>query len=251
MVDVATAAANSALFDGIRPEERSAMLTCLGAQTKTVRKGEFLVLAQDEVRYIGVVLSGEVHMIHEDRWGDKAVLAVIKKAGLFGETFVCGTILQSLVTIPSRQNDDLFDLTISKSPPRLYPGLSPSIIGSLKTCCTSLPPRTPNSWKSWKSSLRRPCGKKLLTFFSLPIGKGRQSYLYHPRDAKPAGRLPLCRPNGRGSGNVAHERRRPHRTKSADRDLALKDNTECCQVIGALRVFLYLICFYFFKTRPS
>lgn len=98
MVDVATAAANSALFDGIRPEERSAMLTCLGAQTKTVRKGEFLVLAQDEVRYIGVVLSGEVHMIHEDRWGDKAVLAVIKEGGLFGETFVCGTILQSLVT---------------------------------------------------------------------------------------------------------------------------------------------------------
>lgn len=69
MVDVAAAAANSALFDGIRPEDRSAMLTCLGAQTKTVRKGEFLVLAQDEVRYIGVVLSGEIHMIHEDRWG--------------------------------------------------------------------------------------------------------------------------------------------------------------------------------------
>ena len=98
MVDVAAAAANSALFDGIRPEDRSAMLTCLGAQTKTVRKGEFLVLAQDEVRYIGVVLSGEIHMIHEDRWGDKAVLAVIKEGGLFGETFVCATILQSLVT---------------------------------------------------------------------------------------------------------------------------------------------------------
>ena len=95
MVDVAAAAANSALFDGIRPEDRSAMLTCLGAQTKTVRKGEFLVLAQDEVRYIGVVLSGEIHMIHEDRWGDKAVLAVIKEGGLFGETFVCATILQA------------------------------------------------------------------------------------------------------------------------------------------------------------
>lgn len=50
------------------------MLTCLGARVRTVRKGEFLVLAQDEVNYIGIVLSGEVHMIHEDRWGDKAVL---------------------------------------------------------------------------------------------------------------------------------------------------------------------------------
>lgn len=114
MVDVATAAANSALFDGIRPEERSAMLTCLGAQTKTVRKGEFLVLAQDEVRYIGVVLSGEVHMIHEDRWGDKAVLAVIKEGGLFGETFVCGTILQSLVTFQAVKTTTFLTLQFQK-----------------------------------------------------------------------------------------------------------------------------------------
>ncbi|WP_279018405.1 cyclic nucleotide-binding domain-containing protein [Megasphaera elsdenii] len=85
-------------FTGISPDKRMAMLTCLGARVRTVRKGEFLVLAQDEVRYIGIVLSGEIHMIHEDRWGDKAVLAVIRSGGLFGETFVCGTVLQSIVT---------------------------------------------------------------------------------------------------------------------------------------------------------
>ena len=114
MVDVAAAAANSALFDGIRPEDRTAMLTCLGAQTKTVRKGEFLVLAQDEVRYIGVVLSGEIHMIHEDRWGDKAVLAVIKEGGLFGETFVCATILQSLVTFQAVKTTTFLTLPFQK-----------------------------------------------------------------------------------------------------------------------------------------
>ena len=48
MVDVAAAAANSALFDGIRPEDRSAMLTCLGAQTKTVRKGSPLYRRRPE-----------------------------------------------------------------------------------------------------------------------------------------------------------------------------------------------------------
>ena len=170
MVDVATAAANSALFDGIRPEERSAMLTCLGAQTKTVRKGEFLVLAQDEVRYIGVVLSGEVHMIHEDRWGDKAVLAVIKEGGLFGETFVCGTILQSLVTFQAVKTTTFLTLQFQKVL-HVCTQAVPSIIGSLKTCCTSLPPRTPNSWKSWKSSLRRPCGKSCSRFFSFQTRK--------------------------------------------------------------------------------
>ena len=95
---------NLPLFSGISQEKRKAMLTCLGARVRTVRKGEFLVLAQDEVNYIGIVLSGEVHMIHEDRWGDKAILAVIRSGGLFSETFVCGTILQSIVTFQAVKN---------------------------------------------------------------------------------------------------------------------------------------------------
>lgn len=34
-------------FTGISPDKRTAMLTCLGARVRTVRKCEFLVLAQD------------------------------------------------------------------------------------------------------------------------------------------------------------------------------------------------------------
>lgn len=102
------------LFSGISQEKREAMLACLGARVRTVRKGEFLVLAQDEVNYIGIVLSGEVHMIHEDRWGDKAVLAVIRSGGLFGETFVCGTVLQSIVTFQAVKNTQFLVLPFQK-----------------------------------------------------------------------------------------------------------------------------------------
>lgn len=102
------------LFAGISPEKRTAMLTCLGARVRIVRKGEFLVLAQDEVRYIGIVLNGEVHMLHEDRWGDKAVLAVIRNGGLFGETFVCGTVLQSIVTFQAVKNTKFLVLPFHK-----------------------------------------------------------------------------------------------------------------------------------------
>ncbi|WP_303147394.1 Crp/Fnr family transcriptional regulator [uncultured Megasphaera sp.] len=105
---------NLPLFTGISQEKRKAMLACLGARVRTVRKGEFLVLAQDEVNYIGIVLSGEVHMIHEDRWGDKAVLAIIRNGGLFGETFVCGTILQSIVTFQAVKNTQFLVLPFQK-----------------------------------------------------------------------------------------------------------------------------------------
>lgn len=106
-------------FTGISPDKRMAMLTCLGARVRTVRKGEFLVLAQDEVRYIGIVLSGEIHMIHEDRWGDKAVLAVIRSGGLFGETFVCGTVSIHR-DLPGRKEHEIPGPALPQGPACLY-----------------------------------------------------------------------------------------------------------------------------------
>ena len=79
-------------FTGISPDKRMAMLTCLGARVRTVRKGEFLVLAQDEVRYMAVIRSG----------------------GLFGETFVCGTVLQSIVTFQAVKNTKFLVLPFHK-----------------------------------------------------------------------------------------------------------------------------------------
>lgn len=119
------------------------MLTCLGARVRTVRKGEFLVLAQDEVNYIGIVLSGEVHMIHEDRWGDKAVLAVIRSGGLFSETFVCGTILQSIVTFQAVKNTQFLVLPSRRSCTSV-PMPVPSITSSSRTCCISWLTRMPS-----------------------------------------------------------------------------------------------------------
>lgn len=119
------------------------MLTCLGARVRTVRKGEFLVLAQDEVNYIGIVLSGEVHMIHEDRWGDKAILAVIRSGGLFSETFVCGTILQSIVTFQAVKNTQFLVLPFQKVL-HICTNACPSITSSSRTCCISWLTRMPS-----------------------------------------------------------------------------------------------------------
>ena len=89
---------NLPLFKGITLDELAVMLPCLGGVMKTYKKGAFIALAQEEIQYVGIVLSGSVHMIHEDIWGDKSILALIEKGGLFGETFACGTNFTSCVT---------------------------------------------------------------------------------------------------------------------------------------------------------
>lgn len=78
---------NLDLFYGIKEQDLSAMMACIGGQVKTYKKGQFVSLEADEVKWVHVVLSGTVHMIKEDVWGNETLLSVIKENQLFGETF--------------------------------------------------------------------------------------------------------------------------------------------------------------------
>ena len=75
------------LFDHIGDEDLDAMLVCLKSRVHRYRKGEFILLDQDQVQNVGVVLSGTVHMLKEDLWGHKALLTYMGPGELFGETF--------------------------------------------------------------------------------------------------------------------------------------------------------------------
>ena len=78
---------NMDLFRGIKEEDLGGMLTCLGARTRTFSKGEFISIESDEVRWVCIILSGTVHMIKHDVWGNETILSVSGEGQLFGETF--------------------------------------------------------------------------------------------------------------------------------------------------------------------
>lgn len=77
------------LFDGIRQEDRSAMLGCLGAKVMEVRKNQVIFQEGDPANTVGIVLSGSVQMIREDYYGNRSIVARIETSGLFGESFAC------------------------------------------------------------------------------------------------------------------------------------------------------------------
>ena len=89
---------NSPLLDGIDPEERKAMLGCIGYHLSSYRKGDIVAFEAENIRHIGIVLSGSVDMIKEDLWGNKTLLLRVGKDELFGETFACGSDNLSVVT---------------------------------------------------------------------------------------------------------------------------------------------------------
>lgn len=86
------------LFAGISSEDLLSVFQCLGSFIKTYKKGEYILLSEDNVKCVGVILEGTVKMIKEDLWGNKTILAVMEQKELFGELFACGNTIAATVT---------------------------------------------------------------------------------------------------------------------------------------------------------
>ena len=89
---------DSPLFHGINPEDRRTMLGCIGYHVGTFRRGDIVGFEEENMKYIGIVLSGAVDMVKEDLWGNKTMLVRIGRNEVFGETFACGSDNLSVVT---------------------------------------------------------------------------------------------------------------------------------------------------------
>ena len=80
------------LFDGIRHEDLTAMLTCIGGQKKTVTKGTVICTEGDPAIHVGMVLTGAMRMERADYYGNRSIVAYIGPAELFGESYACAGV---------------------------------------------------------------------------------------------------------------------------------------------------------------
>lgn len=75
------------LFAGVRPEDISGMLGCLGAKPLSARKGQTIFREGESAAHIGIVLTGAVQLIREDYYGNRSIVAHIGPNELFGESY--------------------------------------------------------------------------------------------------------------------------------------------------------------------
>lgn len=79
----------SPLFAGIGPEELPALLSCLGAGKRCYRKHELILRSGETTSSICFVLEGAVHIVKEDFWGTRSLIAKAGQGDFFGETYAC------------------------------------------------------------------------------------------------------------------------------------------------------------------
>ena len=114
MTDPILTLKNIRLIENIKETELPSMLNCLGARTKPFKKSEFIFLEGDELKQIGILLEGTIHMVKEDIWGGKAILASLKSGDLFGESFVCGEFGSSSVSFQAASDCKVLLLSFHK-----------------------------------------------------------------------------------------------------------------------------------------
>lgn len=82
------------LFDGIRQEDLSGMLSCLDARVIRAKKNRIILEEGEPAVCVGIVLHGSVRIVRDDYYGSRSIVASIHPGELFGESFACaGAVL--------------------------------------------------------------------------------------------------------------------------------------------------------------
>lgn len=88
------------LFSGVSDTEISAMLNCLQAKLLTFQKGYYVFREGERIDNITVLVKGKLLVQHDDFWGNRNIVNVIRVGEMFGEAYVApesGSLLNDVI----------------------------------------------------------------------------------------------------------------------------------------------------------
>lgn len=103
---------SSPLFKGLTENEIKEALTALSAIPMNYQKGSYLYHVGDSTATFGLVLSGMIHIIKEDYWGNRTILSNVDAGNLFAEAYACAQSPLS-VSVLAASNCEIIKLDIN------------------------------------------------------------------------------------------------------------------------------------------
>jgi CRP-like cAMP-binding protein len=91
------------LFNGIDPEGVLRIVSCLNSRRLSFDKKEMILCEGASARNIGIVLSGSVHIVQHDYYGNQTILADAYPSDLFCESFACAGVDSLPVSVMSNE----------------------------------------------------------------------------------------------------------------------------------------------------
>jgi len=104
----------SAFFKGIADAEIPNILEYLAANSRIFKKDEIIVLAGDKAEQLGIIISGNAHLIKEDFFGNRTIMTTLNPTDSFGEAFVFAENSIFLVSVIAATECEILFLDYSR-----------------------------------------------------------------------------------------------------------------------------------------
>ena len=101
---------DSILFANMAEKDLHKIFRCISAHKKTFERDAFVFRAGDDVRNVYLILSGSMHIIDEDFWGNRAIIETMQKDTLFGEAYVFSTKENQLVSVIAAEDSVILEI---------------------------------------------------------------------------------------------------------------------------------------------
>ena len=88
------------LFSGVVDNEISAMLNCLQSKILAYKKGDYVFREGEHIDSITILISGKLLVQHDDFWGNRNIVNVIRAGEMFGEAYAApesGALLNDVI----------------------------------------------------------------------------------------------------------------------------------------------------------
>ena len=96
------------LFYGFEPEGVERIVGCLGARVLSFNKKETILCEGERASHIGILLSGSVHIIQVDYYGNQTILDDAHPSDLFCESFACAGVESLPVSVVACEPCEVF-----------------------------------------------------------------------------------------------------------------------------------------------
>lgn len=102
------------LFYNIDRTQYKALLSCINSYTKSYKNNEYIILAGNEINYVGIILGGSVEIIKENPAGARHIMDFLGASNLFGEGIVCTMEHISPVTVRAKEDTKILFVPYEK-----------------------------------------------------------------------------------------------------------------------------------------
>ncbi len=98
---------NTSLFFDMQEDEIVQLLKCISAGVAQYQKGDYLIRSGENIRKIGLLVSGGLTVFQEDFWGNGNLIHQIKPGQLFAEAFAVVENAEMTVSVAADVNSEV------------------------------------------------------------------------------------------------------------------------------------------------